>query len=331
MSRFLPTLVLACALLAVLPLVAAADVDEVREHTQGLRDELEAATDRYEEILAEIELATRELADLDGRADELEAEVERLHEQIGDRARRIFKQGSVATIELLLAAENPNEAVERASLVEMVQNRDTVGIDEAVAARVALDVTVALAAERRVELEALEGELAEARDVLEGELAVAEVELEALEEIEARTRLIAGTGQQRRYACPMDRHVTHFRDTWGAPRSGGRSHRGTDVFGPMGAAVYAFTDGVIARHTSGGLGGISLYLSGDDGSTYFYTHLQGYAALGAVGTRVAAGEHIAYNGNTGNARGGPPHIHFERHPGGGAPVNPYPILAAACF
>jgi len=101
--------------------------------------------------------------------------------------------------------------------------------------------------------------------------------------------------------------------------------------GPMGAPVYAFTDGVIERHSDSRLGGISLYLRGADGSTYFYTHLQGYAEAGAVGARVSAGEHIAFNGDTGNARGGAPHIHFERAPGGGGAVNPYPYLAAACF
>lgn len=314
------------------PLTAiAADIDSVRDRTGQLREDLDAATDRYEKTVAEIELVRREVAGIESDARELEAQVAHLHAQIGARARRIFMQGSVASFELFLAAEGPNEAVERASLVELVQGRDTVDVEQAAAARIELDRTAQLLASRQTELAGLEDELHAARRELEDDLAVAEQELDALEEIEARTRLIAGAGQNGRYACPLDRHLTHFRDTWGAPRSGGRSHRGTDIFGPMGAPVYAITDGVISRHTNGGLGGISLYLRADDGNTYFYTHLQGYAPLGAVGTRVAAGEHIAFNGDTGNARGGAPHIHFERHPGGGSPVNPYPYLAAACF
>ena len=155
--------------------------------------------------------------------------------------------------------------------------------------------------------------------------------MSALEAIAARQRTIDRGSQQGVYACPLDPGVTHFIDSWGFPRSGGRSHKGTDIMGPMGSPVDACTGGVISRHSNSRLGGISLYLRGDDGNTYVDTHLQGFADAGAVGTRVEAGEHIADNGNTGNARGGAPHIHFERHPGGGSAVNPYPYLAAACF
>jgi peptidoglycan LD-endopeptidase LytH len=323
---------LAAMLLVVVPVTAMAqDLSGARDRVSGLRGDLEDATVRYERTWAAVEQATVELAELDARADELDAEARELEAQLEERARQVFMRGVASNIEMLLAAEGPTEAIERAALAEAVQRRDRVGLEEAVAARAALAQAKELAAQRRAELEALQAELDLLREELEAQLDDAQSRLATLEALAARQRQIDRAGQRGTYACPMDRSVTHFVDSWGAPRSGGRSHKGTDIMGPMGARVYAFTSGVIERQSSSRLGGISLYLRGNDGNTYFYTHLQGYAPGGATGRRVSAGDHIAYNGNTGNARGGAPHIHFERAPGGGSPVNPYPYLAASCF
>ena len=128
-------------------------------------------------------------------------------------------------------------------------------------------------------------------------------------------------------SCPVSKPYS-FTDTWGAPRSGGRSHKGTDLMNPLGNQVHAIVDGVISRQTNSSLGGISLYLMGVDGNEYYYAHLSRYAS--SVGQRVKAGELIAYNGQTGNARFTAPHVHFEIHPGAGAPVDPYPYVKAAC-
>jgi murein DD-endopeptidase MepM/ murein hydrolase activator NlpD len=128
------------------------------------------------------------------------------------------------------------------------------------------------------------------------------------------------------YVCPV-RGRTDFTDTWGDVRPGGRRHQGTDVLAAYGAPVVAVTSGVI--HTAySSSGGISLYLRGTDGDEYFYAHNSRNVA--ADGERVQTGDLIAYVGTTGNARGGPAHVHFERHPDGGRPVDPYLFLVRAC-
>ena len=128
------------------------------------------------------------------------------------------------------------------------------------------------------------------------------------------------------YVCPVaGRHS--FSNDYGDARSGGRRHQGNDILAAYGTPLVAVTSGVVKTAYSSA-GGLSLYLRGDDGVEYFYAHNSRNAA--SSGERVAAGEVIAYVGTSGNARGGPAHVHFERHPGGGGAVNPYTFLVRAC-
>lgn len=132
------------------------------------------------------------------------------------------------------------------------------------------------------------------------------------------------------FVCPMTPGHTQFIDSWGFPRSGGRTHQGTDMMAPLDEPVFAVASGVIENDT-GGLGGNHIWLASDSGPAYYYAHLDGFAV--SNGARVAQGDLIGYNGATGNAAGGAPHVHFEIHPGGrgSSAVNPYPTVAGACF
>lgn len=120
--------------------------------------------------------------------------------------------------------------------------------------------------------------------------------------------------------CPAPGSV--FRDGWGDPRSGGRSHGGVDMMAPTGTPVLAPVSGTVS-HGSDTLGGMNFTMTGDDGRFYYGAHLSGFGQ----GGHVAAGTVIGYVGETGNAVGS--HLHFEIHVGG-VRVNPYPYVAAAC-
>ena len=120
-----------------------------------------------------------------------------------------------------------------------------------------------------------------------------------------------------------------FGDSFGYPRSGGRTHEGIDIIAAEGNLLYAVADGTITKTYEdypGSLAGNGIRLTTSDGTYYFYAHMSELAEGIEVGVPVKAGQVVGYNGNTGNS--GTPHLHFEAHPKGGAAVNPYQALKA---
>lgn len=126
------------------------------------------------------------------------------------------------------------------------------------------------------------------------------------------------------WVCPVAA-PSRFIDDFGAPRGGGRVHEGIDLLAPRGTPVVATVSGVIERHDQP-RGGLAYYLRGGDGFTYYGAHL---ATFVRGDGRVRIGEIIGTVGNTGNARGGPAHLHFEVIDKTGS-RNPHGLLAKAC-
>ncbi len=129
----------------------------------------------------------------------------------------------------------------------------------------------------------------------------------------------AGAGM----ACPVA-GPRSFADTWGAPRSGGRSHEGVDMMAPGGTPLVAVESGSATFKTNR-LGGNAVWITGASGTKYYYAHL---SAWEGSSRSVSRGEVIGYVGSTGNTSVN--HLHFEVHPNGGSAVNPYPYVRGAC-
>jgi murein DD-endopeptidase MepM/ murein hydrolase activator NlpD len=127
-----------------------------------------------------------------------------------------------------------------------------------------------------------------------------------------------------------------YSDTFGAPRAdvSGGWHHGDDIFAPLGAPLLAVADGVVFSVGWNRIGGNRLWLQDKAGNQYYYAHLSAYTPLARNGTHVHAGDVLGFVGNTGDAAGGPYHLHFEVHPasllflGYDGAVDPTPYLDA---
>jgi hypothetical protein len=136
-----------------------------------------------------------------------------------------------------------------------------------------------------------------------------------------------------------------YTDDFGDPRGQG-GHEGNDIMAPRRALVLAAEAGTVEFHTTSSRAGCMLYLNGKSGTQYLYIHLNndltdgndngGTCVAGVAyakglknGAKVAAGQVIAYNGDSGDADGIHPHLHFEVHPNGGGAVSPFAYLNRA--
>lgn len=112
---------------------------------------------------------------------------------------------------------------------------------------------------------------------------------------------------------------SNFSHDWGFPRytPTPHLHEGTDIFAAFGTPIVTSEAGKVISKGTAGAGGISVWVKGDTGMAYYYAHLQSWAQGLAVGQRVEKGSVIGFVGDSGNAEGGSPHLHFETHPAGG--------------
>jgi murein DD-endopeptidase MepM/ murein hydrolase activator NlpD len=153
------------------------------------------------------------------------------------------------------------------------------------------------------------------------------------------------SGPVRPIVFPLSTMVK-YTDTFGAARSGGRSHEGQDLMAPKGLIAVAAVSGTVTylRHDSSGLSGNMLRITDAEGWQYVYIHInndtpgtddganrydQAFVDGIRQGQKVVAGEPVAFVGDSGNAENTGSHLHFEIHSPDGAAVDAYASLKAA--
>jgi peptidoglycan LD-endopeptidase LytH len=293
------------------------------------------AQSRYANTQEQIDALRAEMARVKSRRD-------RVRELVTARVRRVFETGGADTIQILLTADSFAQFSDRIQyLGRLAQGDDELvyqsqatseemrraGEDLTRLSKTQAAIVDALAVQKSAidrlfsEQSSLVGRL---RARLANEQAAAARKAAAL--ADAAARAVGGGALQ---ACPVGQPRS-FTDDFGQPRYGGgfHYHQGIDILAPLGTPVYSAQSGRFEAN-SNDLGGISANVYADSGDRTYYAHMSSYAGVPS-GSHVPAGLQIGHVGNTGDAVGGPYHLHFEYHPGGGSAVDPYQMLLAVC-
>jgi murein DD-endopeptidase MepM/ murein hydrolase activator NlpD len=331
-----------CAL-GLLVGTAPTGAQSTQSRLDSARQQAGRAKAAYQRIAEAYAQAEQDLQETQGRITRTQGEISRAEDDLGklqeslkDRVRQAYRMRGVGFFQFLLEAESFRDFSLRLVTLQQQTLTDEDLILQLRKKRAELDL-------RQRELDRQRGIFASQKEGYASQGRQLRISLEqanslvrdlqgqlSREQINALFR-VGGSGVRGITipldACPVSGPHT-VTNSFGAPRGGGtRRHQGNDIMAPMGAPVVATVSGRVTRTGSGGLGGVALYLFGG-GTEFYYAHLSNLSV--GAGQSVSAGQRLGSNGNTGNASGGPPHVHFEIHPGGGRAIDPYPSLSRVC-
>ena len=290
---------------------------------EALQSEAEVAdaaslVDQLSTRLAELQ---SELARLDVAQQLAVQRLEEAEVRFRERVANAVVRGNAAELDTIFTSADANVLEMRKVFLASVSEADRESVADLQEAKAVIDDGVldaldSLAQTRR--------ELRSAREGLENSLRVNTEHKFQLAVFSAGSQIVI-----RGFVFPVGEPYS-FIDSWGYPRMVGteyqHGHQGVDIMADFGTPLYAVERGLITRVGTDVLGGAKLWLKGQSGTYYYYAHLAAYAEGMVEGALVNAGDVVGFVGDTGNAQGGAPHLHFQVHPGGGEPVNPYGLL-----
>ena len=318
-------------------------VHELQGSLNALATRLDSALTHYDQTQAEVMQTRQDLHAAQARYD-------RLRGRLDERARYAYENGPAGDLEFILGSSSLAELSDRvafigslarndADLANAVQNRandleaQRKGLERVLSkqagylkdlqeTQAALDAKFAeqqhLYDQQQALVDDLNGKAAEVDDlVAKLKHKLKAEELAAARAAAAASGVVLVNGHGPFKTCPVaGPHA--YGDSFGAPRYAGgyHPHAGTDLMAPRNTPIVAPFDGY-AYEDPNGLGGNAFILRGSLGYLYG-AHLDHYGTMG----NVSAGTTIGYVGDSGDARGGPTHLHFEWHPNV-IPTNPY--------
>ena len=326
---------------------------------EALQERLNAIAEQFSRLETRISQTKGRIVALQRQIAAIEAKVSRQQDALNQRAAIAYETGPASTLEFVLGSTSIGDLTDRLEIIDAAAASDERIITQLTNAQNELRSRQSRLVDLQAHLESTKGDLVKTSRQLSAKLAEQKRVVASLERAKSTAERLASRLSARLQGelgsstggggggiggvfqvCPVD-EPRAYSDDFGAPRNGPppHPHMGNDIFAPMGTPIRAPFPGT-AVETDNGLGGKGVTVYGALGYAY-NAHLSSYGTLGTV----AAGTVVGYVGDTGDARGGPTHDHFEWHPGvisahawrspygytviDGA-VDPYPYLNAVC-
>lgn len=339
--------------------IAEARKSQAYQDYVAATEQLDAAVERYELIHAQHEDLLYRISRMERAVERYETEAAELEASARDIVVDAYMSGQRNLIGSAFSANNIQDLVTSRALIDRAAERELASLDNLDAVSRQADRSTAELDLRRADVAATEDEAAvvveeiaqlqqQQREILakadsnlkaaidrlnqevrEKRIEDDRIKRQQAEKSASRPGAAGGAAPQATpgFICPVQGGAS-FIDSWGFPRSGGRSHKGVDMFNARHTPLLAVVDGRV-KFSFNSLGGRSTHIYADNGVVYYYTHLESHPSGISSGQRVSKGTVVGFLGNSGNARYTSPHLHFEIRPGGKA-VNPYPTVRAAC-
>lgn len=344
--------VVALCLLACVPasLHAARDITTLKQRVEAVEAraaQLDAAAGqaavRHNRAMDRLDAARAEAASSRAELARTKGQLAVARETLSTRLEALYRRPDPDLLALLVSSGSLTDLVSRSDALQSAAGQDAQLVQKVRQRRAALiraqdrlaraiesarsEAAVAAREQRRVE-----GLMRSYRSVVSGARGELKAALSARQQQRVRAARAIGSADIP-VAAPGTEPVfpvaapATFSDDWMAPR-GSRYHEGIDIMAARGAPIVAAVSGTIVRIGTTPISGNRFWLRAPNGDEYFYCHMDGFAPAAREGAFVKAGTVLAYNGDTGDAKGTTPHLHFEIHPGGGGPIRPYPLVSS---